>query len=100
MEIGYCTETSTASYALVPVYQILSQVRKLRQSTKFSKVFVEPNRSEEERSFDSLSVQELVQRQEKTPEKLHFIKAETVHSIVLLLHINRGSRVCITTCIY
>ena len=83
----------------MPVYQILSQVRKLRQSAKFSKVFVRPDRSAEERAIDRLLVQELVQRREKTPEKLHFIKAGTIHSAAItLLHINHGSRVCITIC--
>ena len=98
-EIGHCTETSTASYTLVPVYQILSQVRKLRQSAKFSKVFVRPDRSAEERAINRLLVQELVQRRENTPEKLHFIKAGTIHSAAItLLHINHGCRVCITIC--
>ena len=62
------------------VYLILSQARKLRQSEKFSKVFVRPDRSEEERTHDKLLVQELIEKREKEPGKLHYIRAGTIHS--------------------
>ena len=62
------------------VYQILSQARNLRRSVKFSQVFVRPDRSEEERAQDRLLVQELARKREEEPEKLHYIKAGTIHS--------------------
>ena len=62
------------------VYQILSQARKLRHSAKFSKVFVRPDRSEEERASDRLLVQELSQRRKNEPNRLHYIRAGTVCS--------------------
>ena len=62
------------------VYTILSQARKLRQSEKFSKVFIRPDRSEEERARDRLLVQELIKKREKEPGKLHYIRAGTIHS--------------------
>ena len=50
---------------------------------------MKPDCSQEERAFDRLLVQELGQRREKTSEKLHFIKAGTIHSAAItLLHIN------------
>ena len=42
------------------VYEALCQARKLRHSEKFSKVFVRPDRSEEERARDKALVQELL----------------------------------------
>ena len=62
------------------VHQVLSQVRKLRQSARFSKVYVRPDRSEEERIQDKLLVHELLKRRESEPGKLHFISAGTIHS--------------------
>ena len=62
------------------VYQILSQARKLRHSDKFCKVFVRPDRSDEERTRDRLLVQELIKLRDKEPEKLHYIRAGTIHS--------------------
>ena len=62
------------------VYTILSQARKLRQSEKFSKVFIRPDRSEEERARDKLLVQELIKKREKEPGKIHYIRAGTSHS--------------------
>ena len=62
------------------VYQILSQARKLRHSAKFSKVFVRPDRSEEERASDRLLVQELSQRRKNEPNRLHYIRSGTVCS--------------------
>ena len=62
------------------VHQILCQVRKLRHSSNFSSVYVRPDRSEEERSQDRLLVQELLKKREAQPDKLHFIRAGTIHS--------------------
>ena len=62
------------------VYEALRQARKLRHSEKFSKVFVRPDRSEEERARDKVLVQELLKRRETEPNKLHFIRSGTVHS--------------------
>ena len=62
------------------VYQILSHARKLRHSAKFSKVFVRPDRSEEERASDRLLVQELSQRRKNEPNRLHYIRSGTVCS--------------------
>ena len=62
------------------VYQILSQVKKLRQSAKFKNVFVRPDRSEEERASDRLLVQELVKKREAEPGKVHYIRAGTIHT--------------------
>ena len=62
------------------VQHVLSQVRKLRQSAKFSNVYVRPDRSEEARSQDRLLVQELLRKRESEPGKLHYIRAGTIHS--------------------
>ena len=62
------------------VYQVLSQVRKLRHSAKFGKVFIRPDRSEEERASDRLLVQELMKKRDKEPGKLHYIRAGTIYS--------------------
>ena len=64
------------------VYEALRQARKLRHSEKFSKVFVRPDRSEEERARDKVLVQELLslKKRETEPNKLHFIRSGTVHS--------------------
>ena len=62
------------------VHQILSQARKLRHSATFSKVYVRPDRSEEERSKDRLLVQELLKKRDAEPVQLHFIRAGIIHS--------------------
>ena len=62
------------------VQQVLSQVRKLRQSSSFSKVYVRPDRSEEARCQDRLLVQELLKKRESEPGKLHYIRAGTIHT--------------------
>ena len=62
------------------VQQVLSQVRKLRQSASFSKVYVRPDRSEEARCQDRLLVQELLKKRESEPGKLHYIRAGTIHT--------------------
>ena len=62
------------------VYEALRQARKLRHSEKFSKVFVRPDRSDEERARDKVLVQELLKKRETEPNKLHFIRSGTVHS--------------------
>ena len=62
------------------VYEALCQARKLRHSEKFSKVFVRPDRSDEELARDKVLVQELLKKREAEPNKLHFIRSGTVHS--------------------
>ena len=62
------------------VHDVLRQVKKLRHSATFSKVYVRPDRSEEERSRDRLLVQELVRKRETEPGRLHFIRSGTIHS--------------------
>ena len=71
-------KVSLASSSLV--YEALRQARKLRHSEKFSKVFVRPDRSEEERARDKALVQELLKKREAEPNKLHYIRSGTVHS--------------------
>jgi hypothetical protein len=63
------------------VHRILSQARKLRHSSTFSKVYVRPDRSEEERSKDRLLVQELLKKRDAEPDQLHFIRAGIIHSM-------------------
>ena len=63
------------------VSHILSQSRKLRQSEKFSSVFVRPDRSEEERVQNRLLVQELIKKRSNESGKRHFIKGGTIHSV-------------------
>ena len=62
------------------VHEVLRQVKKLRHSTTFSKVYVRPDRSEEERSQDRLLVQELIKKRDAEPGRLHFIRSGTIHS--------------------
>ena len=62
------------------VYEALRQARKLRHSEKFSKVFVRPDRSVEERAQDKVLVQDLLKKREAEPNKLHYIRSGTVHS--------------------
>ena len=71
-------KVSLASSSLV--YEALRQARKLRHSEKFSKVFVRPDRSDEERARDKVLVQDLLKKRETEPNKLHFIRSGTVHS--------------------
>ena len=52
------------------VHQVLSQVRKLRNSATFKSVYVRPDRSEEERSQDRLLVQELLKKRGSEPDKV------------------------------
>ena len=56
------------------MYQILSQVKRLRQSAKFKNVFVRPDRSEEERASDRLLVQELLNKREAEPGKCYTLE--------------------------
>lgn len=60
------------------LYHILSRARKLCCSEKFSKVFLRPDRSEEERAVGKLLVQEITQRRKDDPNKHHYIRAGTV----------------------
>ena len=62
------------------VYEALRQARRLRHSEKFSKVFVRPDRSVEERAQDKVLVQDLLKKREAEPNKLHYIRSGTVHS--------------------
>ena len=71
-------KVSLASSSLV--YEALRQAKKLRHSEKFSKVFVRPDRSDEERARDKVLVQELLKKRETEPNKLHYIRSGTVHS--------------------
>ena len=71
-------QVSLSSHSVV--HQVLCQVKKLRHSATFSKVYVRPDRSEEERAQDRLLVNELVKKREMEPDKLHFIRSGTIHS--------------------
>ena len=61
-------------------YQIISQARKLRQSEKFSSVFISPDRSLEDRVKHRLLVQNLHKKKEAEPNKHHYIKGGTIHT--------------------
>ena len=71
-------QVSLSSHSVV--HQVLCQVKKLRHSATFSKVYVRPDRSEEERAQDRLLVNELAKKREMEPDKLHFIRSGTIHS--------------------
>lgn len=62
------------------VYDVLRQVNKLRHLATFSKVYVRPDRSEEERSQDRLLVQELVRKREAEQGRVPYIRSGTIHS--------------------
>ena len=65
------------------VQQVLSQVRKLRQSASFSKVYVRPDRSEETRCQNRAARARTVEEAgitESEPGKLHYIRAGTIHT--------------------
>ena len=55
------------------VREVLCQVKKFRLAATFSKVYVRPDRFEEERSKDRLLVQELFKKRQAEPERLHNI---------------------------
>ena len=61
------------------VHNVLSQVKKLRHSATFMSVYASPDHSEEERSQDRLLVQDLLKKRESEPERVHFIRAGTIH---------------------
>ena len=61
-------------------YQIISQARKLRQSEKFSSVFISPDRSLEDRVKHRLLVQNLHKKKEAEPNKHHYIKGGTIYT--------------------
>ena len=71
-------QVSLSSHSVV--HQVLCQVKKLRHSATFSKVYVRPDRSEEERAQDRLLVNEMAKKREMEPDKLHFIRSGTIHS--------------------
>lgn len=64
------------------VRKILSRARELRDSSKFSRVFICPDRSSEQRVKQRNLVQELKKRKEDDPRKTqsHYIRGGTVHS--------------------
>ncbi|KAL5271848.1 hypothetical protein ACHWQZ_G000151 [Mnemiopsis leidyi] len=62
--------------------QLIQNQKKLRNSEKFSKVYVRPDRSDEERIQDRVLVQELLKKKEAEPNRLHYIRTSgAVHSI-------------------
>ena len=61
------------------VHNVLSQVKKLRHSATFMSVYASPDHSEEERSQDRLLVLDLLKKRESEPERVHFIRAGTIH---------------------
>ena len=62
------------------VQQVLSQAKRLKDSERYSKVFIRPDRSKEERAQNKLLVDELMERRKNEPDKRHYIKSGTLHS--------------------
>ena len=60
--------------------QILGQAKRLKDSAKFSSVFIRPDRSVEERAQNKLLVQELHRRRDEQPTKRHFIRGGEVRT--------------------
>ena len=67
------------------VQQILTRERHLRSSELFSKVFISPDRSPEERTEQQKLVLELTKRSNDEPDKIHFIKGGKVCSVVKIV---------------
>ncbi len=63
------------------VQQVLSKARKLRESEHYSKVFIAPDRSPEQRARHKELVLELKKKTTETSDMRHFIKGGEVHSV-------------------
>ena len=63
------------------VHQLLMKARGLRQSEIYSKVFICPDLSQEERTERRELVEEQKRLSTEQPNKKHFIKAGRVHSV-------------------
>ena len=63
------------------VTQILSKSRKLRSSTKFKTVFINPDRSLEQRAKQRELVNNVKKLKTEQPAKIHFIRNATIISI-------------------
>ena len=61
--------------------QALRQAKQLKDSSKFSKVFIRPDRSVEERIQNKKLVEELHKRRVEQPKKRHFIHGGTVRTL-------------------
>ena len=60
---------------------ILVQARKLRGSEKFSRVFIRPDRTLDERSAHKLLVEELKKKRAGDPDQKHFIKGGEIVTV-------------------
>ena len=60
---------------------VLVQARRLRNSDKFERVFIRPDRTLEERSAHKLLVEELKKKRESDPDQKHYIKSGEIVTI-------------------
>ena len=67
----------------VCVQQILHKARSLRNSGKHKTVFVAPDRGPEERALQKTLVLELKRKRKEDPDRRHFLKGGTVHSVAV-----------------
>ena len=63
--------------------QALRQAKQLKNSKKFSKIFIRPDRSVEERIQNKKLVDELYRRRTEQPTKRHFILGGTIRTVDL-----------------
>ena len=63
------------------VHQILSKARQLRTSGQYSKVFISPDRSADQRAQQKELIIELKKRALEEPNKRHFIRGGEVHTV-------------------